>query len=312
MTRVMMKSPVPTLLILVVLAGCQAVESLRPATPVKGAYVDREGHFSLRLPMGWAATKRLNPFEESPHLVSFETANGAVTATVTRVPLREKSCADAGRQMLLTEGGAVARSEKAFTLKTATGDLPAWRAAIERADGSRRGEVALFCEGSSANVLTATADKAAYGDYKYHLDAIVDSFSYVSGTEEVKVRPEEPDPSSQYFVHTVRWSGQTLAQIAQWYTGKRENWKKLTNPVNEDLTVGDARLKVGRQVKIPADMLTRQDPMQEPKPRRPPRPEKVPQGSEPGEGRGAESAVGEEAAREKEEAPPLPAVIGPK
>ncbi len=309
-----MRAPVHTHLILLALAGCQAVKGLGPATPVMGAYVNREAHFSLRLPMGWAATKRLNPFEESPHLVSFETANGAATATVTRVPLRERSCADAGRETLITESGAVARSEKAFALKTVTGDLPAWRAATERADGSRRGEAALFCEGSSAILLAATADKAAYGDYKYHLDAIVDSFSYVSGREEVKVRPEEPDPSSQYFVHTVKWRGQTLAQIAQWFTGKRENWKKLTNPVNEDLTVGDVPLKVGRQVKIPPDMLTRQDPMPEPKPPRQPRPAKVRQGSEPGERKGAESPGGEEAdPQEQEEEPPaLPSVIGPK
>jgi len=44
----------------------------------------------------------------------------------------------------------------------------------------------------------------------------------------------EPTPAPT-FVHHVEWRGQTLGAIAKWYTGKFDNWKKLTKPVNPDL-----------------------------------------------------------------------------
>ncbi|MBI2964483.1 MAG: hypothetical protein HYY35_12070, partial [Deltaproteobacteria bacterium] len=72
------------------------------------------------------------------------------------------------------------------------------------------------------------------------------------------------------FVHRVEWRGQTLRQIARWYTGKSENWKKLTRPVNPDLTRCCAALQVGREVVIPRELLVRTEPMPKPKVTSPP------------------------------------------
>ena len=66
------------------------------------------------------------------------------------------------------------------------------------------------------------------------------------------------------FVHRVEWHGQTLAQIAHWYTGKRENWKKLVKPVNPELERCCAALQVGREVMIPRELLVREDPLPRP------------------------------------------------
>jgi len=72
--------------------------------------------------------------------------------------------------------------------------------------------------------------------------------------------PAEPEP----FVHHIEWPGQTLSEIARWYTGKFDNWKKLTKPVNPDLERCCVRLRVGRDVTIPRELLVRTDPMPKP------------------------------------------------
>jgi hypothetical protein len=73
-----------------------------------------------------------------------------------------------------------------------------------------------------------------------------------------------PEPT---FVHHVEWRGQTLGAIARWYTGKFDNWKKLTKPVNPDLERCCSSLRVGREVVIPRELLVRTDPMPKPKPK---------------------------------------------
>jgi hypothetical protein len=76
----------------------------------------------------------------------------------------------------------------------------------------------------------------------------------------------EPTPEPT-FVHRVEWRGQTLGAIARWYTGKFDNWKKLTKPVNPDLERCCTTLRVGREVVIPRELLVRSDPMPKPKPK---------------------------------------------
>ena len=76
----------------------------------------------------------------------------------------------------------------------------------------------------------------------------------------------EPTPEPA-FVHHVEWRGQTLGAIARWYTGKFDNWKKLTKPVNPDLERCCTTLRVGREVVIPRELLVRTDPMPKPKPK---------------------------------------------
>jgi hypothetical protein len=76
----------------------------------------------------------------------------------------------------------------------------------------------------------------------------------------------EPTPAPT-FVHHVEWRGQTLGAIAKWYTGKFDNWKKLTKPVNPDLERCCSQLRVGREVMIPRELLVRSDAMPKPKPK---------------------------------------------
>jgi hypothetical protein len=76
--------------------------------------------------------------------------------------------------------------------------------------------------------------------------------------------PPAPDP---FFVYRVEHDGETLGDIARWYTGKYGNWQILTKPVNPDLTQCCAKLEVGREVKIPRHLIVRTDPMPAPKKR---------------------------------------------
>lgn len=58
-----------------------------------------------------------------------------------------------------------------------------------------------------------------------------------------------------YFVHQVRWRGETLSLIAKWYTGHYGNWKALAqaNPgLNPD------RIVLGNRIHIPPEMLITQ------------------------------------------------------
>ena len=56
----------------------------------------------------------------------------------------------------------------------------------------------------------------------------------------------------QYFVHQVRWRGETLSLIAKWYTGHYNNWKALAqaNPgLNPD------HITLGNRIQIPPEMM---------------------------------------------------------
>ncbi len=69
---------------------------------------------------------------------------------------------------------------------------------------------------------------------------------------------EAPQPS--YFVHTVRWPGETLSIVAAWYTGSIDTWKELAaaNPdINPD------RIFVGNKIRIPENLMKTKDPMPE-------------------------------------------------
>lgn len=62
----------------------------------------------------------------------------------------------------------------------------------------------------------------------------------------------------QFYVHQVRWPNETFELIAQWYTGKRTNWKTLSR-VTPNLRHN--RLHKGDVVFIPIDMLQIETPM---------------------------------------------------
>jgi cytochrome c551/c552/predicted component of type VI protein secretion system len=55
-----------------------------------------------------------------------------------------------------------------------------------------------------------------------------------------------------YFLHTSRWSWETLGVVADWYTGDSSNWKKLAK-INPDVNV--QKLVAGSEIFIPVKLL---------------------------------------------------------
>ena len=61
-----------------------------------------------------------------------------------------------------------------------------------------------------------------------------------------------------YYVHKVRWEGETLSLIAKWYTGSQKNWKVLAKD-NPWLEPND--ISTGHKIFIPRNLLKTKKPM---------------------------------------------------
>ncbi|UCG12280.1 MAG: LysM peptidoglycan-binding domain-containing protein [Deltaproteobacteria bacterium] len=72
-----------------------------------------------------------------------------------------------------------------------------------------------------------------------------------SGT---KNEHQEPD----YYLHQVRWSGETLPIIAKWYTGRDTNWPVLAK---ENPSLDPDRLNIGTKIRIPDKLVKTSKPM---------------------------------------------------
>ena len=127
-------------------------------------------------------------------------------------------------------------------------------------------------------------------------------------SQQVAVPAPEPTPMPTFFVYVVKFRGEMLGRIAEWYTGSYDNWRKIAR-VNSDLPVPNARLKIGREVKIPTEIVVRQDPLPQPKPKRT-TPKTAREEAKPSAG--LEGSAAPHEAPESAEAPALPAVIGPR
>jgi cytochrome c551/c552 len=55
-----------------------------------------------------------------------------------------------------------------------------------------------------------------------------------------------------YFIHTARWSWETLGIVADWYTGNSGNWEKLAE-INPD--VKPQKIAAGSEIFIPVKLL---------------------------------------------------------
>jgi hypothetical protein len=118
--------------------------------------------------------------------------------------------------------------------------------------------------------------------------------------ERVAVLAPTPTPTPSYFIHVVKFRGETLGQITEWYTGRYDNWRAVARA--NGLAVPNELLSIGREVKVPSQLVVRQDPMPAPKKKRTP---KI----------GARGKAGEQSPGEAPEdgsAPALPPLIGPK
>jgi hypothetical protein len=63
---------------------------------------------------------------------------------------------------------------------------------------------------------------------------------------------------NQYFLHTSQWSWETMAYVAEWYTGDAKNSKTLAD-INA--SVNPEKIAVGSEILIPVNMLRTREPM---------------------------------------------------
>jgi hypothetical protein len=81
-----------------------------------------------------------------------------------------------------------------------------------------------------------------------------------------KIAPPAPSPSSapvdqskdSFYVHTVRWKGETASIIAAWYTGDGGNWKALAE-ANPQVNMN--RIHGGIKILIPEALLNTRNPL---------------------------------------------------
>jgi nucleoid-associated protein YgaU len=69
---------------------------------------------------------------------------------------------------------------------------------------------------------------------------------------------KETKPQEIFFMHTVKWSGETLSIIALWYTGDQSNWKTI---VQANPGLNPNRIFGGNEILIPEKMMKTHDPL---------------------------------------------------
>ena len=82
------------------------------------------------------------------------------------------------------------------------------------------------------------------------------SFEDDIGQEEGEIDQDNQD--SDYFIHTCKRSGETLAHVAEWYTGDSYNWKTLAK-INTH--VNPRKIAIDSDVFIPVELLKTRQPL---------------------------------------------------
>jgi hypothetical protein len=290
----------------VLLAGCSTAS--RQATgEASRTYVNPELHVSFQVPAGWTESKPWNPFDAAPYVARFDSPAGEDTLILGQAQYAGTNCPVAASGALRSSSGAAFASERQFALKTARGEVPAGRG--QTSIGNRAGEAGYFCYGHAAVVLEASTSRQEFANRRGELEGIADTLTFDADGAQVAVRaPAGPPPLPTFFVYAVKFRGQTLGQIAEWYTGTYDNWRKIAR-VNTDLSLPNVPLKVGREVKIPTEIVVRRDPLPEPKPKHI-APKTSPKHAKPSAEEVAPAEPHEAPAPEG--APALPPVIGPR
>jgi len=73
-----------------------------------------------------------------------------------------------------------------------------------------------------------------------------------------EVKPPSPTSEPSFYIHRVRWPGETLSTISQWYTGSWKNWKSLSK-ANSSLHPN--RIEIGNNIFIPEALMKSRKPM---------------------------------------------------
>jgi hypothetical protein len=81
---------------------------------------------------------------------------------------------------------------------------------------------------------------------------------FKSDSDSAEVKSANKGKKDSYYVHKVRWEGETLSLIAKWYTGSQENWKVLAKD-NPWLEPND--ISTGHRIFIPRNLLKTKQPM---------------------------------------------------
>ena len=70
--------------------------------------------------------------------------------------------------------------------------------------------------------------------------------------------PPPPAPADAFYIHKVRWAGETVSIISRWYTGSHSNWKSvaLANP-----DINPNQILVGDDILVPVYLLKTDEPM---------------------------------------------------
>jgi hypothetical protein len=291
-------------LALVALTGCSSSREATKSEPAK-RYTSEELHASFRVPASWDEPKSWNPLRSRPYVARFEAPSDDVAVVLAQAPFTGGECRAAALSALRGASDASLSVEREFKLATPRGELPAGQGGTTA--GDRQGRARFFCSGTNAVVLEVSAPKSVFVRHPSELDGILDSLTFDADAGEVAVRaPVEAPPAPSYFIHVVRFRGQTLGRLAEWYTGAYENWPKLARANGEP--VPNSLLSVGREIKIPSELMVRDDPPPEPTRRRPPA---VRRSLEQREAEAPAESPSEPAPSEKP-APELPPVIGPR
>jgi len=292
-------------LALIALTGCSASRGAAKSEPAK-RFTSEELHASFRVPASWAEPKSWNPLRSRPYAARFEGPSDDAAVVLAQAPLAGGACRAAALSALRSASEAALSVEREFKLETPRGELSAGQGGTSADD--RQGHARFFCSRTTAVVLEVSAPKSAFTRHQSELDAILDSLTFDAETGDVAVRaPAEPPPAPSYFIHVVKFPGQTLGRLAEWYTGAYENWPRLARANGEP--VPNSVLSVGREIKIPSELMVREDPPPEPRRRRPPAVRR------PVEPKGSSEAPAESPSEEspsEEPAPGLPPVIGPR
>lgn len=138
----------------------------------------------------------------------------------------------------------------------------------------------FVCQGGDLLVFYLQMPATDYNSLHDLLDQLLRQVTFTTSAG-VKVQEALPTPLPD-LVHIVKYGGETIAAIAQWYTGDANLARHI---LNHNLLPNSPRLSLGRRIRIPGYMVTNRDPMPPPDHRQPgARPSKPGSGSAEPEG----------------------------
>ena len=240
------------------------------------SYVNEGIGLSMKVPSDWGRSKAWSGIGKTGFVTGFVSPDKDATVTVASAVFAGIDCGASAAEAVKDSTGAAMATIVEFEAAAVPHGIPAGQGAT--AVGDRQGETRYFCHDKTTVVVEASAPRAVYPNNRAQLLGILDSVSYLnpSGAKFALRAPEAPRRAT-VFLHVVRNKGETLASVVEWYTGSIDNWRAVSRATGGDLSVPSAPLPVGSEIKIPFELLKRQDSMPRSKAKAaPPRPPREP------------------------------------